>query len=60
MDDWGTCKHSFYRYFGPALQCKYCGAQTMVTMDKIESKLIYPPIKIDFEEPVTDIVESEK
>lgn len=39
------CAHKFAPWFGPVLKCVRCGSTTMVTMDKNESKPIYPPAK---------------
>ena len=41
--NWLTCAHRFAPWFGPVLKCQHCGATTMVTMDRNESKPIYPP-----------------
>lgn len=45
--NWETCTHRFASWFGPVLKCQLCGATTMVTMDKKESKPIFPPAGID-------------
>ena len=40
-----SCTHKFAPWFGPVLKCQHCGASTMVTMDRNESKPIYPPTR---------------
>ena len=45
LDRWKECIHKFSPWFGPVLKCSICGASTMVTMDKNESKAIFPPHK---------------
>ena len=44
MTDWTVCPHKFSPWFGPVLKCARCGASTMVSMDKNESKVIYMPM----------------
>lgn len=41
--DWKTCSHNFQPFFATSLKCMKCGATTMVSMDRSESKPIFAP-----------------
>ena len=56
ISNWQNCPHKFLPYFGPVLHCRFCGARTMYSMDRNESKKIYPPINLEDIEEKDDAV----